>query len=234
MTNASEQELNKFNKIAKEWWDPTGPMEPLHQLNPVRLAFIQSHASLAEKTVLDIGCGAGLLSEAMAKAGANVTSLDAAEEVLAVAKQHAEQLPDSVTKPSYLHTTAEEYANSPAAQKFDVITCMELLEHVPDPKALIACCATLLKPNGKIFFSTINRTLKAYGFAIVGAEYLLRKLPIGTHQYDKFIKPSELNHWATTAKLSLVDLKGMHYSPLKSTFSLEKKTDINYLACYQN
>lgn len=231
MSNVSNEELDKFNQIASQWWDANGPMKPLHQLNPLRLAFIQQHVDLANSQVLDIGCGAGLLSEAMSKQGAKVTGVDAASEVIAAAKTHAEAL-DPAMRPTYVNTTIEAF-NDSGAEQFDVITCMELLEHVPNPEQFISDCIKRLKPGGKVFFSTINRNLKAYGFAILGAEYLLRKLPIGTHKYDQFIKPSELNHWAIAAELNLLDLAGLTYHPLKDQFSLSKNTDINYLACYQ-
>ena len=231
MPNVAPAELEKFNKLAQEWWDPTGPMKPLHQLNPLRLQFITQHCALLNKNVLDVGCGAGILSETMAQAGARVTGLDAAIDVLAAARAHQEQHKLSNPVNYYLGTLEEFSTQQPPL--FDVITCMELLEHVPNPSQLIQNCVRLLKPEGLIFFSTINRNLKSFLFAIVGAEYVARMLPIGTHHYAQFIRPSELNQWAEKAGLHLLALTGMNYQLLKDQFILSEHVAVNYLVCYQ-
>ena len=231
MANVTAEELTKFNKLAQEWWDPAGPMKPLHQLNPLRLQFITQHSPLLNKKVLDVGCGAGILSESMAQAGAKVTGLDAAADVLATARAHQEQ--QKLTNPvNYFLGTLEEFAAQQSAL-FDVITCMELLEHVPNPAQLIQNCVQLLKPEGFIFFSTINRNLKSFLFAIIGAEYVTRMLPIGTHHYAQFIRPSELNQWAEKSGLQLISLTGMNYQLLKDQFVLTENVAVNYLVCYR-
>jgi 2-polyprenyl-6-hydroxyphenyl methylase / 3-demethylubiquinone-9 3-methyltransferase len=227
--NVDEAEIQKFDQMAKEWWDPNGPMKPLHQLNPTRLQFILNHLSLTNKKMLDVGCGAGILTESLAKNGADLVGLDLSSEVLACAREHA-KLQNLMI--DYVKEPVEAYAKS-HPQEFDAISCMELLEHVPDPLTTIKACADLVKPEGLIFFSTINRTPKAFLLTIIGAEYLLNMLPKGTHHYQKFIRPSELTSWAREAGLSLIELKGLEYHPLSGKFSLGDKLSANYLACYK-
>ncbi len=225
MQNADPQELEKFSQLAHRWWDPHSEFKPLHEINPLRLDWINEHASLPGKTVLDIGCGGGILAESMAKAGAEVTGIDLSEKALGVARLH---LLESGEKVTYRMISAEELATQ-AAGTFDVVTCMEMLEHVPNPASTIAACAALAKPGGHVFFSTINRNPKAYFFAILGAEYILRMLPKGTHDYAKFIKPSELARWAKSVELQPDDLIGMTYNPLSQRYSLGADTAVNYL-----
>jgi 2-polyprenyl-6-hydroxyphenyl methylase/3-demethylubiquinone-9 3-methyltransferase len=225
--NVSEEELKKFDAMAAEWWDPLGKCRPLHELNPTRLQFIADRCRLNNNTVLDVGCGGGILSESMAKRGATVTGIDVSPAVLSVAKLHA--LKENLPLLRYEQTTAEDYAEThPAA--FDVVTCLELLEHVPDPLSLIKACAKLVKPKGHLFFSTLNRTPKSYVFAVLGAEYALNLLPRGTHQYDKFIRPSELDAWLTEVGLQLTELNGLSYNPFTHRASLDPDISINYLA----
>lgn len=224
--NIEAAELDKFDAMAADWWDPKGTCRPLHELNPTRLQFIADRSPLSQKNVLDIGCGGGILSESLFKRGACVTGIDASTSVLAVAKQHALE---NKLQLDYVHTTAEEYADT-QANHFDVVTCMELLEHVPDPLSLIKAAATLVKPNGHLFFSTLNRTPKSYLFAVLGAEYVLRLLPRGTHQYEKFIRPAELDQWLRQTGLSLKELAGLQYNPLTHRVSLNTDVSINYLA----
>ena len=226
-TNTSKSELAKFSDLASDWWNPDGDMKPLHQINPVRLAYIHQQIPLTNKAVLDVGCGGGLLSEALAANGAKVTGVDMNETLIAVAKNHAEQ---QRLKIDYYCEDVEAVAET--GQRFDIITCMELLEHVPDPLQMIKACATLTKPRGKLFFSTINRNFKSYLFAIVGAEYVLNWLPKGTHNYVQFIRPSELTHWAQATQLQLVDLTGIQYHPFKNEFNLGRDISVNYLACF--
>ncbi len=225
MQNADPQELEKFSQLAHRWWDPHSEFKPLHEINPLRLDWINEYASLPGKTVLDIGCGGGILAESMAKAGAEVTGIDLSEKALGVARLH---LLESGEKVTYRMISAEELATQ-AAGTFDVVTCMEMLEHVPNPASTIAACAALAKPGGHVFFSTINRNPKAYFFAILGAEYILRMLPKGTHDYAKFIKPSELARWAKSVELQPDDLIGMTYNPLSQRYSLGADTAVNYL-----
>ncbi|MBL4851551.1 MAG: bifunctional 2-polyprenyl-6-hydroxyphenol methylase/3-demethylubiquinol 3-O-methyltransferase UbiG [Gammaproteobacteria bacterium] len=225
-TNVDPQELNKFDAIAARWWDPEGECKPLHRLNPIRLRFIEERIALSGKQVLDIGCGGGLLSEAMASCGAKVTGIDMAASPLAVAKLH---LLESGWTVDYQQASAEQFAEQHQGE-FDVITCMELLEHVPEPSSLIAACATMLKPDGELFFSTLNRNAKAFIQAIIGAEYLLKLLPKGTHRYDRFIRPSELARWCREANIELKTLKGMGYNPLTQQFKLTDNLSVNYLA----
>ena len=225
MQNADPQELEKFSQLAHRWWDPHSEFKPLHEINPLRLDWINEHASLPGKTVLDIGCGGGILAESMAKAGAEVMGIDLSEKALGVARLH---LLESGEKVTYRMISAEELATQ-AAGTFDVVTCMEMLEHVPNPASTIAACAALAKPGGHVFFSTINRNPKAYFFAILGAEYILRMLPKGTHDYAKFIKPSELARWAKSVELQPDDLIGMTYNPLSQRYSLGADTAVNYL-----
>jgi 2-polyprenyl-6-hydroxyphenyl methylase/3-demethylubiquinone-9 3-methyltransferase len=220
--NMIEDELKKFEAMAKEWWDPLGSCKPLHDLNPIRLQFITDRCEVKNAAVLDIGCGGGILSERLAERGASVTGIDATNALIKVAKA---QLNNIV----YLTTTAEEYA-AQAPQRFDVITCMELLEHVPDPALLIKALATLVKPKGHLFFSTINRTVKAYLLAILGAEHCLKILPKGTHEYEKFIRPSELDTSLRAANLSLQELAGLSYNPFIGRTQLTTDVEVNFLA----
>ncbi len=223
--NADPAELRKFSDLAHRWWDPSSEFRPLHEINPLRLGWIDRRASLAGKRVLDIGCGGGILSESMAGLGAEVTGIDLSEKALGVARLH---LFESGCKVDYRHASAEAFADERAAQ-FDVVTCMELLEHVPDPSSTVAACARLTKAGGHVFFSTLNRNLKSYVFAVLGAEYVLKLLPKGTHEYAKFIKPSELARYCRNADLEIVELTGMGYNPLTRVYSLGDDTDVNYL-----
>ncbi len=224
--NADPDELAKFERLAARWWDPHGEFRPLHELNPLRLAFINDRAGLKGKRVLDVGCGGGLLAEGLAAAGAEVTGIDLAEAPLEVARLH---LKESGLHVHYRRISAEALAHEmPGA--FDVVTCLEMLEHVPDPASTVAACAALVRPGGQVFFSTINRHPKAFLFAIVGAEYLLGLLPRGTHEYLKFIRPSELEAMCRRAGLSLKELTGIHYNPLTGRFRLGPGVDVNYLA----
>jgi 2-polyprenyl-6-hydroxyphenyl methylase / 3-demethylubiquinone-9 3-methyltransferase len=225
--NADPAELEKFSALAHRWWDPQGEFRPLHDLNPLRLGWIDGLAPLAGKAVLDVGCGGGILAEAMARKGARVTGIDLSEKPLKVAQLH---LLESGLAVQYELVSAEEKAkNSPG--EFDVVTCMELLEHVPDPASTVAACARLAKPGGRVFFSTLNRNPKSYLFAVIGAEYLLKLLPKGTHDYARFIKPSELSRWCREAGLATVELKGMTYNPLTDTYRLGEDCDVNYALC---
>lgn len=225
--NADPAEIAKFEALASRWWDPQSEFKPLHEINPLRLDYLDRHCGgLAGKTVIDIGCGGGILAESMADRGANVTGIDMGEAPLSVAKLHGLESGISV---EYQRATAEHMAEQ-HPEKFDVVTCMEMLEHVPDPASVIAACAQLVKPGGAVFFSTINRNPKSYLFAIVGAEYLLRLLPKGTHDYAKFIRPSEMESWARHAGLKMCDLTGMSYNPLTQRYSLGRDLDVNYLA----
>ena len=219
------EEVAKFDQSASRWWDPNSEYKPLHDINPLRLDYIDQRAPLAGKRVVDVGCGGGILAESMAARGAQVTGIDMAGAALAVAKLHI--LESGVTV-DYRQTTAEQLAESePAA--FDVITCMELLEHVPDPASLIAACAQLAKPGGQVFFSTLNRNPKSYLLAVGAAEYLLKMLPKGTHDYAKFIRPAELARWARAAGLELRNLTGMSYNPVTRHYSLGDDVSVNYL-----
>ena len=229
MTNVDDLEINKFEALASRWWDPNSEFKPLHDINPLRVNYISQHINLAEKRVLDIGCGGGILAEALAHHGATVTAIDKAEASLSVAKLH---LLESQLDISYLDSTAEEFAEAQPAQ-FDVVTCLEMLEHVPDPSSVVSACQRLVKPGGLVFFSTINRNPKSYLFAIIGAEYLLNLLPRGTHDYAKLIKPSELATWSRQAHLTLRDQIGMGYNPLTKKYFLQNSLDVNYLACYE-
>lgn len=223
--NVDQQEIAKFEELAHRWWDPESEFKPLHQINPLRLDYIDRRAGLKDKQVLDVGCGGGILSESMAQRGARVTGIDMGEAPLAVARLH--QL-ESGIEVEYQRTTAEALAEEkPAA--FDVVTCLEMLEHVPDPASVIQACAHLVKPGGQVFFSTINRNPKAYVFAIIGAEYVLNLLPKGTHDFSKFIKPSELESWSRTAGLQPLELTGMSYNPFSRTYSLGPDVMVNYL-----
>lgn len=224
--NVDPNELRKFEELASRWWDPNSEFKPLHDINPLRLDYVDARAGLAGKRVLDVGCGGGILSEGMAARGAEVTGIDMGEAPLSVARLH---LLESGLKVDYRRTTVEALAEEMPGQ-FDVVTCMEMLEHVPDPASAIAACARLVKPGGPVFFSTINRNPKSYLFAIIGAEYLLRLLPKGTHDYAKFIRPSELESWARQGGLQVRELTGMSYNPLSRHYSLGRDIDVNYLA----
>ena len=225
--NFSQSELDKFDELAQRWWDPAGPQKALHALNPARLGYVACRAPLAEAAVLDVGCGAGLLSEAMAQAGARVTGIDLAPNLLKVARLHG--LETSI-KVDYREIAVETLAAEQPAS-YDAVTCMEMLEHVPDPAAIIDACAHLLKPGGRLFVSTLNRTPAAFALAIVGAEYVARLLPKGTHQYRDFIKPAELARWLRSAGLELEDVSGLMYEPWRNSARIVSRTDINYLAC---
>ncbi len=226
--NADPLELQKFSELAHRWWDPTSEFRPLHEINPLRLEWINARVPLAGKRVIDIGCGGGILAESMAKKGAAVTGIDLSEKALKVADLHSLE---SGAQVRYQLIAAEDIAEQEAGQ-YDVVTCMEMLEHVPDPSSVVRACAKLVKPGGQIFFSTLNRNLKSYLFAIVGAEYILRLLAKGTHDYDKFITPAELSQFARSAGLSVDGLKGMSYNPLTKIYSLNQDTSVNYLvAC---
>lgn len=256
-----ETEVAKFDALADHWWDLNGKLQTLHQINPVRLAFIKKYldqkppalraasalnpsglasshhallsagvetCSLSNKKILDVGCGGGILTERLAREGALLTGIDASSTAIHVAKTHAQSTGLPI---NYQTVTVEDMAESYPAH-FDALTCMELLEHVPDPAAMIQQCAKLVKPGGMVFFSTINRTLKAYGLAIIGAEYLLKRLPKGTHAYEKLIKPAELDSWARAAKLDRVAIAGMHYNPFTQQAKLTQDVSVNFLACY--
>jgi 2-polyprenyl-6-hydroxyphenyl methylase/3-demethylubiquinone-9 3-methyltransferase len=225
MINADPTELQKFSELAHRWWDPNSEFRPLHEINPLRLDWIDRHAALAGKKVLDVGCGGGLLSEAMAARGATVTGIDLSEKALGVARLH---LLESGRSVDYRYISAEDLAAQEAAG-YDVVTCMEMLEHVPNPASTIVSCAALVKPGGHVFFSTINRNPKAYVFAVLGAEYILQLLPKGTHEYAKFIKPSELSRWAKSVDLELNELIGMSYNLFTKHYSLGTDTSVNYL-----
>lgn len=227
-TNVDPEEISKFAKLADKWWDEEGTMKPLHQINPLRLRFIEKNRPLTGIKALDVGCGGGILSESMALAGAEVTGIDLAEESLKVAQEHADA---AGANAHYDCVPVEAFADEKPAS-FDIVTCMEMLEHVPDPTSVINSCAKLVKPGGKVFFSTLNRHPKAYALAIVGAEYLLGMLPRGTHDYSKFIKPSELDEWSRLAGLQLIDITGIHYNPLLQHYKLDSNVDVNYImAC---
>jgi 2-polyprenyl-6-hydroxyphenyl methylase/3-demethylubiquinone-9 3-methyltransferase len=225
MSNVDQSEIDKFSALAHRWWDPTSEFKPLHAINPLRLGWIESITSLAGKKVLDVGCGGGILAESLSKAGGIVTGIDLSVKALKVAELH--QL-ESNTSVKYRSISAEDLAKEEPKQ-YDVVTCMEMLEHVPDPSSVVQACATLCKPGGSIFFSTLNRNPKSYLFAIIGAEYVLRLLPKGTHEYDKFIKPFELAGFTRQAGLELLEIKGMTYNPLTQIYRLGSDTDVNYM-----
>ena len=227
--NVDEAELAKFSALAQSWWDPAGPSKPLHELNPLRLRYLQRAVELKGAAALDVGCGGGILSEALARAGARVLGIDLSQAVLDVAELHALEGKIEV---QYKSIAAEQLAmEQPAA--FDLVTCMELLEHVPDPAATVAALAALVKPGGDVVLSTLNRKPLAFAVAIIGAEYIARLLPRGTHEYLKFIRPSELARWGREAGLELIDLTGITYNPLTRSFRLSPNTDINYLAHFK-
>ncbi|OGT57279.1 MAG: bifunctional 3-demethylubiquinol 3-O-methyltransferase/2-polyprenyl-6-hydroxyphenol methylase [Gammaproteobacteria bacterium RIFCSPHIGHO2_12_FULL_63_22] len=225
--NVSQAEITRFGALARRWWDPNGPQRPLHELNPARLGYVSQRVRLRDAKVLDVGCGAGLLSEAMAREGAHVTALDLAPELIDVARLH---LLESGLQVDYRLVAVEELATQ-APGSFDAITCMEMLEHVPNPGSVLRACETLLKPGGRLFVSTLNRTPLAFAVAIVGAEYLAGLLPKGTHDYKSFIKPAELSAWLRDAGFELEDVSGLAYDPIRRKAWVNRRTDINYLAC---
>ena len=228
--NVNHDEIAKFEKVASQWWDLTGDFKPLHQINPLRRQFIIQHANdLFNKDIIDIGCGGGILAESLAKLGANVTGIDMGQEPLNVAKLHA--LEAGVTV-NYEKITAEEKAADHSAQ-FDIVTCMEMLEHVPDPASIIKACSDLVKPGGYVFFSTLNKTIKSYLMAIVAAEKIFKLVPDGTHHHESFIKPSTLIGWAENVELKCIDATGIHYNPLTENHKLGPGLDVNYLLCCQ-
>lgn len=225
MLNADPAELDKFGELAHRWWDPNSEFKPLHEINPLRLDWIDQNIGLAGKRVLDVGCGGGLLSEGMAARGAEVTGIDLSEKPLGVAKLH---LLETGQKVDYRKIAVEQLAEEmPGA--FDAVTCLEMLEHVPNPSSIVSACARLVKPGGQVFFSTLNRNPKSYLFAVIGAEYILNMLPKGTHDYARFIKPSELARWAKMAGLEPEELIGMSYNLLNQQYTLGKDTSVNYL-----
>lgn len=225
VSNVDQQEIARFADLASRWWDPHGEMRPLHALNPARLGYVQNHIDLDGRDVVDIGCGGGLLTEALSGAGAKAIGIDAGDKVVAIAKLHALE---SGSSARYEVATAEAFAEQHAEQ-FDLVTCMEMLEHVPDPGSVIAACERLLKPGGWLFLSTINRSPAAFAGAIVAAEYVLKLLPRGTHEYAKFLKPSELAEWLRTSDLRLVDVSGLHYNPISDQASVGGAPTVNYL-----
>ena len=222
-------EKSKFNSFASDWWDPEGQLRTLHDINPTRLAYIEDHINLTNKKILDVGCGGGLLTEAMTSKGALVTGIDISEQPLAIAETHARQAELEIT---YISTTVEEFS-SDHKHEFDIITCMELLEHVPDPGSVIHTCMHLIKPGGLLFLSTINRNLKAYVQTKIAAEYMLKLLPVGTHEYSKYIRPSELASWCRESDFTVIDISGISYLPFIRHCQLKDKPDVNYLLCAQ-
>ncbi|WP_047128829.1 bifunctional 2-polyprenyl-6-hydroxyphenol methylase/3-demethylubiquinol 3-O-methyltransferase UbiG [Xanthomonas arboricola] len=225
-SNFHQSELDKFAALANRWWDADGPQKPLHALNPVRLDYVSARLGLAGARVLDVGCGGGLLSESMARLGAQVTAIDLAPELVKVARLHS--LESGVQVDYRVQSVEDLAAEQPGS--FDAVTCMEMLEHVPDPTAIIRACASLLKPGGKLFLSTLNRTPAAFALAVVGAEYIARLLPRGTHHYKDFIKPAELAAWLRSAELQMEDVSGMVYEPWRNRARLSSRTEVNYLA----
>ena len=225
-SNVDKNEIHKFEILAHRWWDTGSEFKPLHEINPLRLGYIEQHTrGLKDKKVIDVGCGGGILSESIALRGAQVTGIDMGETPLSVARLHSLETGVEI---DYRQITAEEIAEEQAGQ-YDVVTCLEMLEHVPDPSSVIAACSRLVKPDGHLFFSTINRNPKSFAFAIIGAEYVLNMLPKGTHEYAKFIRPSELESWARDQGLKLEDITGMTYNPLFQSYKLGNNVDVNYL-----
>lgn len=227
--NVDKDEIEKFNRIATRWWDINGDFEPLHKINPLRLDFVSKNTKLKKKQVLDIGCGGGILSESMDNIGAFVTGIDMASDVIDIAKLHQKE---SGTNVNYQNISTEELAST-NQNFYDVITCMEMLEHVPSPNDIISSCSSLLKDNGYVFFSTINRNFKSFVFAIIGAEHILKLLPVGTHRYSKFIKPSEIEEIARKSNLELVDTIGINYNPLMKKYYCSSDVDVNYIMCFK-
>jgi len=226
MSNVDAAEIAKFEALASRWWDKTSEFKPLHDINPLRANYIDMRSPVAQRKVVDVGCGGGILAEALAHRGAEVTGIDMGEAPLAVARLHALETGAQV---DYRCTTAEDLAEQ-AAGSYDIVTCLEMLEHVPDPSSVVNACAKLVKPGGDVYFSTINRNPKAYAFAILGAEYMLRLLPKGTHEYSKFIRPAELAKWMRESKLELQDITGMTYNPLTKSYKLNPNdVSVNYL-----
>jgi 2-polyprenyl-6-hydroxyphenyl methylase/3-demethylubiquinone-9 3-methyltransferase len=226
--NVDPHEIRKFEELASRWWDRNSEFKPLHDINPLRANWIDALAPVAEQKILDVGCGGGILCEALAQRGATVTGIDMGEAPLAVGKLHSLESEVSVT---YEQSTAEDYASS-HAEAFDTVTCLEMLEHVPDPSSVVAACAAMTKPGGTLFFSTINRNPKSYLLAIIGVEYVLRMLPKGTHEYSKFIRPSELGQWVRDAGLDIDQMTGLLYNPITKTYKLdERDVDVNYMIC---
>lgn len=224
-SNVDPAEVAKFDALASSWWDPQGQSKPLHDINPIRLGFIAERAQLDNAQVIDVGCGGGILTEALAQKGAQATGIDMGEMPLNIAKLHALEAGLNIR---YQQTTAEAMA-AQHAEQFDVVTCMEMLEHVPDPQAIINACAQLAKPGGDLFFSTLNRHPKAYLLAVLGAEYIAQMLPKGTHDYARFIRPSELSRWCRQAGLQVMSISGMSYNPLTRVYKLSHDVDVNYL-----
>jgi 2-polyprenyl-6-hydroxyphenyl methylase/3-demethylubiquinone-9 3-methyltransferase len=227
--NVDQSEIAKFSALAHRWWDPNSEFKPLHAINPLRLNWIKSFVNLEGKKVVDIGCGGGILAESIAQSGADTTGIDLSEKALKVAELHALEVGANLT---YRAISAEDLAQEQSEQ-YDVVTCMEMLEHVPDPASVVRACAALCKPGGTLFFSTLNRNAKSYLFAIIGAEYVLRLLPKGTHEYAKFIKPSELVTFTRDAGLDLLGMKGLGYNPLTQVYSLNDDVDVNYMIAVQ-
>ena len=225
MQNADPNELEKFSQLAHRWWDPNSEFKPLHEINPLRAAWIEEHTPLKGLKILDVGCGGGILTEALAQRGAQVTGIDLSDKALAVARLH---LLESGAQVTYHKIAAEELAAETPGE-FDIVTCMEMLEHVPNPASTIAACASLVKPGGHVFFSTLNRNPKAYLLAVIGAEYILKMLPRGTHDFKKFIRPSELGAWSRAAGLEVKDIIGLTYNPLTKRYKLEADVDVNYM-----
>jgi 2-polyprenyl-6-hydroxyphenyl methylase/3-demethylubiquinone-9 3-methyltransferase len=223
--NVDQSEINKFSALAHRWWDPNSEFKPLHAINPLRLNWIKSLVDLDGKKVLDVGCGGGILAESMSQSGADTCGIDLSEKALKVAELHALEVGASLT---YRSISAEALAEEQSGQ-YDVVTCMEMLEHVPDPTSVVKACAKLCKPGGTLFFSTLNRNPKSYLFAIIGAEYVLRLLPKGTHEYAKFIKPSELIAFTRQAGLKMIEIKGMTYNPITQVYKLGEDVDVNYM-----
>ncbi|MFT6836245.1 MAG: 2-polyprenyl-6-hydroxyphenyl methylase/3-demethylubiquinone-9 3-methyltransferase [Francisellaceae bacterium] len=226
--NVDQKEIEKFSALSHRWWDKEGEMKALHDINPLRMDFIKKNiADINNKLVLDIGCGAGILTESLAQAGAKTTGIDLAEDSIDIAKLHALESNSDI---DYQTISVENFAES-HKNIFDVITCMEMLEHVPDPSSIVSACISMLKPNGYIFLSTLNRNLKSYMMAILGAEYFLKIIPKGTHQYDRFIKPSEMCNWLDNLHCPAIDSTGIHYNPLSQVYSLGQNIDVNYIIC---
>ena len=224
--NLDHEEVNKFDELATKWWDMEGEFKPLHQINPLRVGFIKDRSILEGKKILDVGCGGGILAEALSELGANVTGIDASENTIGVAKSHSKSINSNVR---FIQNTIEEFIASNPDEKFDVITCLEMLEHVPSPGEIIKNCSDILKKDGDIFFSTINRNPRSYLFAVIGAEYILNLLPKGTHDYEKFIKPSELAKWIREAGLNSEETIGLSYNPITDNYWLGKDIQVNYM-----
>ena len=227
--NVHPEEINKFGSLAERWWDPKGEFNTLHAVNPLRTAFIQKYTAIKDRSILDVGCGGGILSEALAKLDGQVVGIDLSKDLIEIADLHSLE---SKLKIDYQKISAEALAEH-SPESFDCITCMEMLEHVPKPASIVDACARLVKPGGTVFFSTLNRKWKAWMLAIVGAEYLMRMIPKGTHDYKTFIKPSELTHWARQAGLEIQAITGIEYNPLIKRFHLGKDIDVNYIAVYK-